>query len=128
MLTPPALLRCITTTARARSDSRGSTGSKGAALEMPALVATLLLRRWEGKGQTGACTRDSPVSSAADGTIILYTTCYNHTCSLINHRETDGTMGLFISRWHVFNCLWLRDSSLLATVIAREQPSLVNSF
>ncbi|KAJ7763939.1 hypothetical protein B0H14DRAFT_2972070, partial [Mycena olivaceomarginata] len=41
---------------RARSSSRESAGSSGAAMEMPALVATLLLRRWEGK-QTGAGAR-----------------------------------------------------------------------
>ncbi|KAJ7339228.1 hypothetical protein DFH08DRAFT_1014126 [Mycena albidolilacea] len=52
---PPAPLRFITTT-RARSSSRGNAGS-GAVLEMPVLVATLLLRRREGKGQTGADTR-----------------------------------------------------------------------
>ncbi|KAJ7698449.1 hypothetical protein B0H14DRAFT_786336 [Mycena olivaceomarginata] len=54
--TPPAPLRFITTT-RARSISPGSAGSSGAMLEMPVLVATLLLRRREGKGQTGADTR-----------------------------------------------------------------------
>ncbi|KAJ7339241.1 hypothetical protein DFH08DRAFT_964273 [Mycena albidolilacea] len=54
---PPAPLRFITTTTRARSSSRGCAGSSSAVLEMPVLVATLLLRRREGKGQTGADTR-----------------------------------------------------------------------
>jgi hypothetical protein len=41
---------------RARSSSRESAGSSGAALEIPALVATLLMLRQEGK-QTGAGPR-----------------------------------------------------------------------
>jgi hypothetical protein len=53
---PPAPLRFITTM-RARSSSPGSAGNSGAVLEMPVLVATLLLRRREGKGQTGADMR-----------------------------------------------------------------------
>ncbi|KAJ7681451.1 hypothetical protein B0H14DRAFT_3062006, partial [Mycena olivaceomarginata] len=43
----------FSTITRARSSSCESAGSSGAALEMPALMATLLLRRREGK-QTGA--------------------------------------------------------------------------
>jgi hypothetical protein len=53
---PHAPLRFITTT-RARSSSPGSAGSSGAVLEIPVLVATLLLHRREGKCQTGADTR-----------------------------------------------------------------------
>ncbi|KAJ7865307.1 hypothetical protein B0H14DRAFT_3443014 [Mycena olivaceomarginata] len=53
---PPAPLRFITTT-RVLSASRGSTGNNGKALEMPALLVTLLLHRRECKDETGAGTR-----------------------------------------------------------------------
>jgi hypothetical protein len=52
----PPPLRFIITATHARSSLGGSTGSSGAALEMSALVATLLLRSREGKGKTGAGT------------------------------------------------------------------------
>jgi hypothetical protein len=62
--TPPPALRFITTT-RARSSAPGSAGGNGAALEMSALVATLLLRRREGKGQTSAGTKRAFVPRAS---------------------------------------------------------------
>jgi hypothetical protein len=61
---PPASLHFITIT-HARSSLHGSIGSNSTTLKMPVLVATLLSRQQEGKGQTGAVMKRTFVPQAS---------------------------------------------------------------